>query len=107
MSIEEVYDQIEVEEQKRFIMIGKDSDLQSEGGENKSFALISCENSSRPPKRYFHCKKSDHTIDFCSNYHLERKSMREKDYKNSSNRKIWGTVESSEMGRQNNDEEKK
>lgn len=70
----------------------------TEGWENERFVLISRGSKSWPTRRCSHFNKLGHIVDFFWKLHPERENMREKDYKNATN-KIIGAVaiESSEI----------
>lgn len=59
-------------------MIEKDYDMHTERRGNEWSALNNRGSNFQPIRRYFHGKKSGHTVDFYWNIHQKRKHMRKK-----------------------------
>ncbi|KAF3773916.1 hypothetical protein EJ110_NYTH53578 [Nymphaea thermarum] len=74
-SIEDDYSRVEAEEQRQLIIIGRKRDHTSY---NERSALVSCAlmGAVRPPRKCTHCKKTGHTMEFCSVLHPEMKNGR-------------------------------
>lgn len=51
-----------------------DRDVKYEGREHNRFALITRGGNSRSPKECLQCKKFGHIVDFCWDFHPERKT---------------------------------
>lgn len=97
-NIEEVYTQVETEEQRWYVIFRRDRDMRSKGRKNGRSALVSQANNFILSRKYTRCKKSDHTMDFCQDLHPKKNNMRGRESRNNVGKKIGAmAAKSSEM----------
>lgn len=70
-SIKEVYSKVEVDEQRRYVMIGKGT-IVFHDVERSAFISEGTVNRTRPFRKYTYCKKSGHMVNFCWDLHPEK-----------------------------------